>query len=409
MTWHIADYVERGEIDNRERDYVTGRIWLRGIDEPIRLDLVGNAREDLAGRCLRFHNPAPHPLPAEHRHLAGKQQGTVVEITAARKVREPLVPFIDLEDEEAKKDPTLFHWANGFYVEWHCTRNGRLVIESTDFELTADTAEPAAGTEKGARDTGRADTVSELLDGVADKAASPDPEAENDLPQSVIEAEAEAEIADFDLVRDRIAARLKQEYAIDAEVHDRIIAEERARLRRERGLAELEPGSSEADEADTFWLHEMDATTEELFEADLSPLDEERRHPLVKRCQELSLRLNDDIEHHGWATEHATTEHPLHEVTNSLCYAAAKLAGALCCIDFWPEVSYPGSTLVRLKRARRRLIDARDALRAAREEKLAPDDWIDASERELESIHRSVQVKIDTIRAVLRDYEARWL
>lgn len=409
MKWHITNYVERGEIDNRERDYVTGRIWLRGLDEPIRLDLVGNALEDVAGCCLRFQNPYPRPLPDDHRHLAGEQQGTVGEITAARKMRVADVPFVDLEDEQVQKDPTLFHWANGLHLEWHCTRHGSLVIESTEFELEIDTAGPASGISEAPQSAARTEAVADLLDCVVEKAASPDPAAEDDAPQSVIEAEAEAEMADFELIRDRIAARLNHEYDIDAEVHNRIIAEERVRLRRERGLPELEPGSSEADIEEAWWEYEVDATTEELFEADLTPLDEERRHPLVERCQELSLRLADDIEHYGWATEHATTEHPLHEITNSLCYAAAKLAGALYCIDYWPEVSYPGSTLVRLKKARSCLFDARDGLRAAREEKLAPADWIDASEREMEAIRQTVQSKIDEIRAVLREFEARWL
>ena len=30
MAWRIAKNVERGEIDNRERGIVRGRIWLRG-------------------------------------------------------------------------------------------------------------------------------------------------------------------------------------------------------------------------------------------------------------------------------------------------------------------------------------------------------------------------------------------
>ena len=40
MAWRIADYVEYGEIDNREKGRVNGKIWLSGIDEPIILELT---------------------------------------------------------------------------------------------------------------------------------------------------------------------------------------------------------------------------------------------------------------------------------------------------------------------------------------------------------------------------------
>lgn len=409
MTWHIADYIERGEIENRERDTVTGRIWLRGLDEPIELDLVGNALDDVAGRCLRFQNPFPEEVTDEHRPLAGKQQGTVGKLTAAQKIRVWDIPFPDPNDAAMLQDPRNFHWANGLYLEWHCTRNGRILIESTEFELaiTAPGQAPEAGDpfQHGAKPN----AVAALLNDIVERAAVPDPDAADDAPQGLIEREAEADMADFELIRARIAARLNREDAIDAEVQIRITIEERARLRRERGLPELKPDSPEADEAEAYWLNEVEATTEELFEADLTPLDEESRHPLVERTQALSLQLADEIEDSGWATEHATTEHPLHEVTNSLCAAAAKLAGALFNTDFWPQVCYPGPMLVRLKRARSCLRDAHDALQAARQETLAPTDWINASEREVAAIRQKIQAMIDEIRGVLRADEARRL
>ena len=63
---------------------------------------------------------------------------------------------------------------------------------------------------------------------------------------------------------------------------------------------------------------------------------------------------------------------------------------------------------MRLKKARRCRLDAREGLKATREEKLAHADWIDASERELEAIRQTVQSKIDEIRAVRREFETRW-
>ena len=77
MAWRIADYVERGEIDNREKGRVIGQLWLNGIDEPIILELTGNPYRDLAGQRLRFKNPKPKPMPEDLRDFAREQTGVV--------------------------------------------------------------------------------------------------------------------------------------------------------------------------------------------------------------------------------------------------------------------------------------------------------------------------------------------
>lgn len=59
MAWRIADFVIRGEIDNRSRDRVVGKIWIHGHKKPIELELAGNPWRDLAGQYLRFENPIP--------------------------------------------------------------------------------------------------------------------------------------------------------------------------------------------------------------------------------------------------------------------------------------------------------------------------------------------------------------
>jgi hypothetical protein len=49
MAWRIDEQVVRGEIDNRERGRVTGKIWFAGRAEPVELQLTGNCWRDLAG------------------------------------------------------------------------------------------------------------------------------------------------------------------------------------------------------------------------------------------------------------------------------------------------------------------------------------------------------------------------
>ena len=57
MAFRIQDNVVRGEIDNRVKGIVRGKIWLAGRAEPLTLELTGNAWPDLAGCLLTFTNP----------------------------------------------------------------------------------------------------------------------------------------------------------------------------------------------------------------------------------------------------------------------------------------------------------------------------------------------------------------
>ena len=128
MAWRIDESVVRGEIDNRKKGEVRGRIWLEGRAEPVVLELAGNAWPDLAGCLLTFTNPLPR---VPHPYLAGfdlLQRGRISDLTASRKVR-----VFDVPTEEAylmckrgEKPPE--HLANCLYLEWFSERNGRVVI-----------------------------------------------------------------------------------------------------------------------------------------------------------------------------------------------------------------------------------------------------------------------------------------
>jgi hypothetical protein len=96
MAFRIHDSVVRGEIDNRAKEIVRGKIWVAGRVEPVALELKGNAWPDLAGCLLTFTNPLK-PIP--HPHLDSLhpiQRGSVGDLTASRKVR-----VFDLPLEEA--------------------------------------------------------------------------------------------------------------------------------------------------------------------------------------------------------------------------------------------------------------------------------------------------------------------
>jgi hypothetical protein len=135
LAYRIHDSITRGEIDNRAKGIVRGQIWLAGRAELLTLELTGNAWPDLAGCLLTFTNPLkPRPDPGLE-SLHGLQRGSIGDLTASRKVRVFTVPMeeaftmIDL----GQKPPERM--ANCLYLEWFSEANGRVVIESADFDL----------------------------------------------------------------------------------------------------------------------------------------------------------------------------------------------------------------------------------------------------------------------------------
>jgi hypothetical protein len=407
MAWRITDYIEYGEIDNRTRDQVTGTIWIRGLDEPIRLELKGNAWRDLAGQRLCFRNPTPKPIPEHLSDIAQEQTGVVGDITAARKVKVLDFPIEELEKYYKPGIPMPFHWGNCLYLEWHSQRNGRVVIEATEYELTVepDAAWQMTEAEEAEQQAANATAMTHFIDRMveATEAAAEDTaDADDDLPQSTAEAEADAEAARMDLLLDRVTARMERE-GHDEDHFERIMDEERARLRRERGEPEPEPLTPEEEAERAEWIAEINAAAEDALGNDPDTY-EHVDHPLVTHCHELGSRLHKTIKNKHWLPEGAHQEHPLNELVHGVWFASAKLAGALNGdpSDWPPGAMIAGNTLVRLKKARGYLNDAISGLDAADAEKLAAPAWLQTLRQELDGLKQTTQSLIDEVRAVLR-------
>ncbi|MEN9677426.1 MAG: hypothetical protein RIS76_3322 [Verrucomicrobiota bacterium] len=135
MAWRIHDSVLRGEIDNRIRGIVRGCLWMHGVEEPVRLELAGNACADLAGCALHFENPGPTTPLRQDVLLAADQRGCVGDITASRKVRIFDVPIHEACEQLRRGEKPPEHLANCLYLEWFSTANGRMVVESADYRL----------------------------------------------------------------------------------------------------------------------------------------------------------------------------------------------------------------------------------------------------------------------------------
>src|SRR5580698_2657557 len=135
MAFRIHDNVERGEIDNRVKGIVRGKIWVKGCAKPIVLELKGNAHPDLAGCLLKFKNQSKVLSLLHGEDLNPLQHGVIGDLTASRRVRVPTVPMEEFLNWPKGKGPRPTRWANCLYLEWFSEANGRVVIENTGYEL----------------------------------------------------------------------------------------------------------------------------------------------------------------------------------------------------------------------------------------------------------------------------------
>jgi hypothetical protein len=141
MAFRIHESVLRGEIDNRTKGIVRGKVWLAGKDEPVILELKGNAWPDLAGCLLTFTNPHKPVLDPHIDSIRPLQQGGAGDITASRKVRVFDVPLEEALAMIRRDEKPPEHMANSLYCEWFSQANGRVVVESADYELTVSAPE----------------------------------------------------------------------------------------------------------------------------------------------------------------------------------------------------------------------------------------------------------------------------
>lgn len=423
MAWRIDEHLVRGEIDNRVRGRVTGRLWFVGREDPVVLELEGDGWRDVAGHRLSFVNPEPKPAPqGELDEVAAVQRGVVGDITASRKVKVPDCSRDELKEYYRARKPFPWHWGNSLYLEWISEANGRVVIESASYRIHVE-GEPtwamdeAGEAQQRERNAGALTAFTERLsrlmaeiDPAADgETGLAEEEWDEDTPTTVAEEAAEAEQARMDLLLDRVEARMEREQA-EPEDYARILEEERERLRRERGEPEPEPTTPEEAAERAEWVAELNAAADEALggteeDADwLNAEDSGREHPLLARWHELHDAVESAVTIGEWLTDDDPPEHPLREVLNGVMLAGAKMAGALVGYedgDWPPDAALAGSSLVRLKKARRALRDALSGLDAADEENLAEPEWRRTSRDEINAMVDELGRVIAEVRAVL--------
>lgn len=410
MAWRIDESVIRGEIDNRTRGRVTGRIWFAGRDEPVELELAGNAWRDVAGRRLEFVNPSSKPIDLNS--LATRQTGVIGDCTASRKVK-----IVDVSPEELRalarqRKPFPWHWGNSLYLEWFSPSDGRIVIESANYQLTLGTDAAWEMTPEEEEQQRKAnEKAMGYFMGKLGQAAPLEADASEPLvpseakeeeewgePQPLSEAEAEKMLEDSDRLVDRIQTRMERE-GPGADL-GKILDEELERRARERGE---KPPTPEEEARRAAWIEEINRAADEATD-NLDPELEaelETKHPLAEQAFALALRLHRDPEERHWIPPGASEEHPLVDLAAAAAKASAKLAGALNGYFWPPELDSCASVIVRLKRAHGYLDDARLAADVCIQQNLAEPKWLADARRELKAMTGECDAIITELRAKL--------
>ena len=408
MAFRIHDSVVRGEIDNRLKGMVRGKIWVEGRAGPVVLELKGNAWPDLAGCLLTFANPQKR-IP--HQHLASLhpiQRGTIGDLTASRKVRVFDIPMPEAYGMCQRGEKPPEHMANSLYLEWFSEANGRVVIESADYELTISAPEWRMTPEE---EAARAKQAASGMDDFMRKATEAieqhqrgqkDPDAEWD------EHDYEKFLKECDARTDKYM-ELLDKYGDSPEAEEKI-AKEMGWLRE---LTEDPPshewfGAAGEEDDERMSGEEMNRGCEEALnepppepephreEVDwIRTANGDLRHPLQHRCFESAVQVWHACDELGLAE---SEDEDLQQFIFEFQTTGVKLGGALSGIPRGEGFSDPAFTVAYLKRALDHLHKAQAGLEAVAPKKLLPEGMVSEARKELFEIREGILHLMDEFR-----------
>jgi hypothetical protein len=397
MALRIHDSVMRGEIDNRVKGIVRGQIWVEGRVDPVTLDLKGNAHPDLAGCLLTFSNSRKRILHPRLESLHPIQRGTIGDLTASRKVRVFDVPPEEAFEMSSRNEKPPEHMANSLYLEWFSEANGRVVIESADYEITISPREwemTVEENEERAREAAAA--MNDFMQGLTraiehHQRGQKDPEAEwdeHDYEKLMKESDARTdkyiELLDKYGDSEEAEAKIAREMGWDRELTEEEAENERQRIERinracEEALNEPPPEPDPHREG-IDWIRTESG---------------EVRHPLQYRCSEsatkfwrqanaLGLEKLQDSDFDQFIFEFQTT--------------SVKLAGALGSMAQGSDFRDDSFTVAYLKRALDHLHKAQAGLESVAPKKLLPDEMVSEARQEMFEIREGILQLMDELR-----------
>ena len=412
MAWRIHDHVIRGEIDNRERGFVRGKILLAGMAQALALDLRGNACADLAGCLLTFENSKEAMAVPEEATPALLQKGTIGDLTASRKVR-----VLEMPTEEAylrfkKKLPVPEHTANCLYLEWFSEMNGRVVIESADFKLTISAPAWRLTPEEDAhRAAEAAQGFSDFMQKLSQALESKKHEVPEDKEWD--EFDYEKFMRECDARTDKYAELLDK--YMDHPDSDRIIAqemgwtwlEEALDAQEEKGAAanpgqdlsqDFDQNSDQDEEEDDIEEHDdpfsgPDDMPEPAPDPETEGVDWIRdehghlTHPLCQRALEGSMKLWRKCDELGLKK---SEDKDLAALIGGYQTTSAKLAGALDGLAYGRDLRDGAFVVAYLKRALGHLHSTQAALESVSGKGMLPQSFISGTRTELFSLREEI-------------------
>lgn len=396
MAFRIHDSVARGEIDNRIKGVVRGRLWLEGRPEPVVLELRGNAHPDLAGCLLTFTNPQPRPRPSHIEGLAPVQRGTIGDLTASRKVR-----VFDIPTEEAlgmirrnEKPPERL--ANALYLEWFSGANGRVVIESANYVLEISPPEWRLTPQDEARraqeaEAGMAGFIRTLDEAIQrHQLGQKDPDLEwdeHDYERFMREADARTdkygELLDKYGHSDEAQERIERQMGWDidqTEAEDSGMSIEELNAACDAAANEPPP-EPEPHREGIDWVRTADGGL---------------RHPLEHRCFECAVTYYRFVQDLGMKS---AQDSDMEQFVAEFQITGAKLAGALNGIARGEGYRDGAFTVALLKRALGHLHQAQAGLEAAHLKRLLPERLVAAARQDLFEIRAGILALMDEFRA----------
>lgn len=315
VTWPLGKSVLRGEIDNTERGRITGKIWLKGREEPLELDLKGNCMRDIAGCRIAFSNR--EPSDEDDVDLACLQTGLAGEITASRKIR-----YFGPSD-----DLNFGKTGNCIYLEWFSDVNGRVLLEGPDFSIEIQESKWFMSPED---EKVQIESVAGILARWAREMS--DFESIDSEPRRMDEFEWERNLRESDALTDRFSKVLEK--YIDHPNCDRLIAREMGwtwllDAEEEKALAESTVMSDDTQDMDDYDEDDFDFQPNPLTEGIDWVKGENGRisHPLAHKAFNMAIDLWSYCKSAGYLDEGA------HQDIRDMIFQAqalsAKLAGAL--------------------------------------------------------------------------------
>jgi hypothetical protein len=387
MAWRIQDSVIRGEVDNREKGVVRGRLWLHGLPEPVVLELKGNAHPDLAGCLLKFEQPGETIPMRTDADFSPVQRGTIGDLTASRKVRVPDVPIEEFVRWPEEKGPPPEHLANCLYLEWFSEANGRVVIESADYRLDVSAPEWRLTPEDEAQRAKDAEAgwkgFMQQLNEAVETRRHKGPEKLEDWD----EFDHEKSLREGDAITDKYL-ELLQKYGDDPNSEE-IIA-------REMGW-DKDTGAEDGDDS---W--DVDEINRVCAEAEKNPLQpdpltegkdwiqterDDIKHPLSHRTLQSAIALMRQLDEFGLKE---TEDQDLVAFVSEFQITGAKLAGALDSLAYGRSLREGAFVVAYLKRALDHLHKAQAGLESVAPKRLLPDDLVAQHRRELFEIREEI-------------------